>query len=533
MGSRRQDAVLEAIERLFRGGTAAGLSDGQLLDRFATRHDEAAEAAFAALLERHGPMVLRLCRRLLADPNDADDAFQATFLILVRKAGAVRDRAALASWLYGVALRVAAQSRAASARRQTVERVAGGRLAREIVPEEPRHELWDEVDRLPERYRVAVVVCYLEGLTHEQAAQRLGWPVGTVRSRLSRARDRLRRRLSARGLAPSAMTSALAFAGAKTQAKSMSLPISLIEPTIKAAMLCAAHDAAEAGLVSATAASLTEGVLRTMFLTKLKSAALVLLTAGAVAGAGAYGYQAPEPETIAVPVLADASQREAPDPPDDNGDDEPRGERNREREKARAHRLASFAERMTALVREASRQQNQGDVKDAGETIRKIGQLAREWDRTLTQPLADEPSAHRDDPAAPRANDAPAPSRRSSRNGERAGTTPGPARALRSDPGPQPPEPTEPRIAPPPAIPPVAATRPRVPRAAMAPTPPPADGDTRRRLDDLERKLDRVLRALEPEGEGPVRPVPARPPVPPRPPRLPVPPATPFVEPES
>src|SRR3954454_13739943 len=111
MAVGRRRAVLGSIDRLFRAGAATGLSDAQLLERFATRHDEAAEAAFTALVERHGPMVYRVCRRVLKDPHDAHDAFQATFLVLVRKPGAVRSRESLASWLYGVALRVAAHSR--------------------------------------------------------------------------------------------------------------------------------------------------------------------------------------------------------------------------------------------------------------------------------------------------------------------------------------------------------------------------------------------------------------------------------------
>src|SRR3954471_18716386 len=124
MDELQQRSVLGAIDRLFRVGTAAGFSDAQLLERFATRHGEAAEAAFAALVERHGPMVLRVCSRVLNDPHDAQDAFQATFLILVRKPGAVRQRGSLAGWLYGVALRVAAHSRAAAARRRSVEQAA-------------------------------------------------------------------------------------------------------------------------------------------------------------------------------------------------------------------------------------------------------------------------------------------------------------------------------------------------------------------------------------------------------------------------
>src|SRR4051812_8884536 len=183
----RPETVLGTVDRLFRFGTASGLSDGQLLDRFASRHDEAAEAAFAALVERHGPMVLTVCRRALNDPHDAEDAFQATFLILMRKAGSAPSRESLAAWLYGVARRVSAHARAAAARRRVVERAAALRCGAvdPTPPDEPDRDLWDEVDRLPAAQRAAVVHCYLEGLTHEQAAQRLGWPVGTVRSRLA------------------------------------------------------------------------------------------------------------------------------------------------------------------------------------------------------------------------------------------------------------------------------------------------------------------------------------------------------------
>ena len=206
MNVQRRPGLLCLIDQLFRTGTAAGLSDEQLLERFATRHDEAAEAAFAALMERHGPMVLSVCRRTLTDPHDALDAFQATFLVLIRKAGSVRKRGSLASWLFGVARRVSARARRAATRRREVERSAE---RRNVVASETATacgEVWEEVDRLPETLRAAVVLCYLEGLTHEQAADRLGWPVGTVRSRLARARNRLRARLARRGLGPEGAT---------------------------------------------------------------------------------------------------------------------------------------------------------------------------------------------------------------------------------------------------------------------------------------------------------------------------------------
>src|SRR4029077_4544240 len=155
-GSKR--ALFGPIGRLFRTGTVAGLSDAQLLERFILRHDEAAEAAFAALVERHGPMVLAVCRRVLNDPHDAQDAFQATFLVLVRKASTVRRRQSVAEWLYGVALRVSAHSWADSARRRSVERQAGTRSSTTYEMTPADLDVWDEVEHLPRDLRAAVVL---------------------------------------------------------------------------------------------------------------------------------------------------------------------------------------------------------------------------------------------------------------------------------------------------------------------------------------------------------------------------------------
>ena len=207
MQDGRSGTRLRHLETLFHAGTIVGLGDAQLLDRFASRRDEAAEIAFTALVERHGPMVFRVCREVLRDPHEAQDAFQATFLILARKSASIRRRDSLGPWLHGVALRVSACAKSASARRRTHER----RRAESTTPSfdptdggEERAILHEEIGRLPEKYRTPVVLCYLEGLTHDQAAQKLRWPVGTVRSRLSGARDRLRSRLVRRGVAPSA-----------------------------------------------------------------------------------------------------------------------------------------------------------------------------------------------------------------------------------------------------------------------------------------------------------------------------------------
>ncbi|WP_422927007.1 sigma-70 family RNA polymerase sigma factor [Singulisphaera sp. PoT] len=175
------------------------------MDRFLGQRDEAAELAFALLVKRHGPMVLRVCRGVLADPNDADDAFQATFLVLARKAGAIRNRESVASYLHGVCLRAARDIHAAAARRKKRE----GAAARPSISE-GRDEIIDAVHeivaRLPERYRDPIVLCELEGLSCDEAARRLGCPVGTIKSRLSRGRDRLRAQWSRGGL-----TSSLSF----------------------------------------------------------------------------------------------------------------------------------------------------------------------------------------------------------------------------------------------------------------------------------------------------------------------------------
>ena len=207
-------AVLNDIEVLFDRGTTAGLTDVQLLDRFLADGGASGEAAFTALVKRHGPMVLRVCRGELRDLHAAEDAFQATFLILARQARSIREAGSLASWLYGVARRVARRARTVATRRAARER-RGGRMIEDRArhaPEPPDlvPEVQEEVDRLPEKYRSPIVLCYLEGLTHEEAAFQLRVPVGTVKIRLSRGRERLRGRLIRRGLAPALIASALA-----------------------------------------------------------------------------------------------------------------------------------------------------------------------------------------------------------------------------------------------------------------------------------------------------------------------------------
>jgi RNA polymerase sigma-70 factor (ECF subfamily) len=368
MRSGRRGAVLGSIERLFRSGTAAGLSDRQLLERFAARHDEAAEAAFAALVERHGPMVLTVCRRVLGDPHDAHDAFQATFLVLVRRAGSVRNRDSLASWLYGVALRVSAHARADRQRRRRAEHDAGAKRPLVYEPDRQGTETWEEVGRLPDPLRAAVVLCYLEGLTHEQAAARLGWPVGTVRSRLARARDKLRKRLARHGHT----------AGLLPQLAHRPdwLPQSLVEPTIRAAMLAAARDAAEAGVVSLAAATLTEGVLRTMLVTKIKTTALALAAAGSLAtGAVVLANHEEKPTAAAA----------APGPKSPDTDTPAKSSTVKAETPALPAVSSSLQEALQSWVQKAAKLKAEGKYAEAAEAASRIQAIAAKWSKLLWQ----------------------------------------------------------------------------------------------------------------------------------------------------
>jgi RNA polymerase sigma factor (sigma-70 family) len=277
MTQGKTGSVERQLEVLWTSGTLTGLSDAQLLCRFTDAQDATAESAFSELVQRHGPMVRGVCRHILRHTHDADDAFQATFLVLVRKARSIQVRESLAPWLYSVAYRTAQRARASASRyRQgAVEELeALGASAEDSYLLDLRPLLHEELDRLPDKYRAPIVLCHLEGKTHEQAAQLLHWPIGTVSGRLSRGRELLKSRLERRGLAvPSAIFSSSSLNLAR------SIPLSLVESTLAAATRFAAAQS-----VSTSVLSLTHGVLRTMFLNKLKTVSLVLLLFGAVSG---------------------------------------------------------------------------------------------------------------------------------------------------------------------------------------------------------------------------------------------------------
>jgi RNA polymerase sigma factor (sigma-70 family) len=264
-------------------GDTGELSDRQLLSLFVTDGDE---SAFATLVRRHGPVVLAVCRRVLNQAHDVEDAFQATFLVLIRKAGSLRRPELLGNWLYGVAHRIARKARDGAALRRHHETEKAVRTPEGATPEEAwgdlRPILDEELLRLPEKYRLALVLCYLEGKTNEEAARQLGRPVGTVKGRLARARDLLRSRLVRRGVAISAALFALLLDRASAQAETV--PPHLVEGTVKAGLAYAAAESVT-GAASAKAVGLAEGFLRAVRLGRWALAAMVLLIIALTAAA--------------------------------------------------------------------------------------------------------------------------------------------------------------------------------------------------------------------------------------------------------
>jgi HlyD family secretion protein len=272
MRDRALGTVFKSVRTLFEAGTSASLSDGQLLERYVFEADqEGAEAAFRALVERHGPVVMRTCRLVVRDVHDAEDAFQATFLILARKAATIRKRDSVAGWLVGVARRVACRAQAQKKRRSAHESLHGSMAeaygSESDQPGKPMPEVREEVDRLPERYRAPIVLCYWNGLTHEQAATQLRVPASTVRVRLLRGRLRLRERLIRRGLTPAV------FAGLSGGRAGVQIPARLVNEIMAAATRVAAGRAAGA---KTPVAVLVEGIIRAMFYAKLKTAAVLM-----------------------------------------------------------------------------------------------------------------------------------------------------------------------------------------------------------------------------------------------------------------
>jgi len=300
MASKQLTSVLRHVRGLIGMTAAEDLTDGQLLERFCQDCDE---ASFAVLVRRHGPLVQRVCRRVLNDSHAAEDAFQATFLVLARKAATIRQRSSIAGWLYEVAYHLSLRARGNAARRKIREKEAGEmpRVSEDNDQSELRELLDAELQQLPEKYRTPLVLCYLEGKTNEEAAQQLGWPAGSMSCRLARARELLRERLTGRGVALTPAGMALLLTGSAATA---GVAEALVDTAVKAAVPYAAGSALAAGAVSAEAIALAEGAFQTMVTTKLKIAAALLL-AGLVGTGARVAIQADAAEQpVAAPSKA-------------------------------------------------------------------------------------------------------------------------------------------------------------------------------------------------------------------------------------
>jgi RNA polymerase sigma factor (sigma-70 family) len=317
MAQAPHNLVLRYVRRIAGTAGVGDLADAELLKRFLMQRDE---AAFELLLWRHGTMVWHVCRDVTSDSHAAEDAFQATFLALVRKAKMLRSRESLGAWLYQVAYRAALRTR--GRKRELVGADLTGAAAEsfdESIAEDLRPILHEEVQRLPAKYRTPIVLCYLDGLTHEEAARQLGWPKGTVAGRVARARDLLRKRLTRRGVAFSVGLTVLTSIPASANAL---VPAPLVQTAVKAGLLLASGQST-AGIVSAHVLALSEGVIRVMLWNKIKLTAAVVLAlclvgsgigiyaAGRLPGSNGELAAAPDDDDDAPPARnRKASQRE-------------------------------------------------------------------------------------------------------------------------------------------------------------------------------------------------------------------------------
>lgn len=266
MSGQLSRSVIQDLETLFERGCETGLSDADLVDRFVRNRDE---AAFRAIVTIHGPMVLGVCRRILSRPEDVDDAVQATFLVFIQNARSLRDPHGVGGWLHGVAVKVAARCRRQVGRSPDLERLAV-RTATSAPDLEAIAIVDEELSRLPAIYRDPIVLCHVEGHTHDQAALQLGWPVGTVRSRLARGRDRLRIRLTRRGLAPSVSLPIVACP---------SVPRELIDKILSLFVNTTS--------LAPHLLSLSHGVVTTMMMTSLVRSSVIVLGIAVGIGGGA------------------------------------------------------------------------------------------------------------------------------------------------------------------------------------------------------------------------------------------------------
>ncbi|HLJ98151.1 MAG TPA: RNA polymerase sigma factor [Gemmataceae bacterium] len=309
MATHALSRMMQHLRRSALQRDGAGMTDGELLDEYITGRNE---AAFAALVRRHGPMVWGVCQRVLRSHHDAEDAFQATFLVLVRRAASVVPQALVGNWLYGVAHRTALNARAVVARRLARER---------LVSTMPEPAVWEqdlgrdlrplldqELSRLPAKYRAAIVLCDLEGKTRKNVAQQFGVPEGTLSGWLTRGRALLAKRLGRRGLS---LASGILAGMLSHNALSAAVPALVISNTIRVARIVAAGEVAAASVVSAPVAALTKGMLKAMLLSKLKLITAMLLLLSAAGGATTaliYGAHSGKPtDPLVLPLEGQAA----------------------------------------------------------------------------------------------------------------------------------------------------------------------------------------------------------------------------------
>ncbi|WP_406694790.1 sigma-70 family RNA polymerase sigma factor [Singulisphaera sp. Ch08] len=288
------ETAFRGLDRLFGEGTVAGMTDAELLGQFVDRRDE---VAISALITRHGPMVLGVCRGVLKDQHDAEDVFQATFLVLIRKAHSLRVERSLSSWLYRVSFRIAVQTRLAARRREARERQGAEIRVNQVVEQTESNHcalIIEEVDRLPERYRVPIVLCGVEGMTHEAAALHLGCPIGTVSGRLFRARELLRARLTRRGVT---IPASLLVAGLAPKLAYSAVPHALMVATVEVA-----RNWRTTGAISLSIVRLANGAIRSMLMTKIKLTGTTLLVLGI--------------STLGIGVIAQQEGKESKTPPE-------------------------------------------------------------------------------------------------------------------------------------------------------------------------------------------------------------------------
>ncbi len=392
-----QTSVTGPLLTLYRVGAIGNFSDRQLLDCFASTEGEPAQLAFTTLVERHGPMVLRVCSALLRDPHDAQDAFQATFLVLLRKARDLWVHDSLGPWLHRVARRTALRAQSLARRRR--ERELRAAELKTNFDQPPRHDpacsvLHEEIDRLPERLRVLVVLCHLEGHSQELAAKTLSLPIGTVKSRLHSARDILRRRLTRRGLA---FSTGLPLAGSSSRGPEARCSPPLYESMVRAAARAGTRRAAGAGLVSASATHLFEETIKTMFLTRLRIGIALALLAGCLAlgAAAVFAQQAPENNTASgAPAPRGKSAGGSPSgaPHADRGTAPAYIRRSRSMMIERLERELKLAEARLDLTTANVRSNNDPEVLRARKTVETLAGLLARVDAVLVQAVDDFPT---------------------------------------------------------------------------------------------------------------------------------------------